>query len=201
MKLDPGVEAAIRKAAEEDGVDPATSLAYAERESSFNPASRASKSMLGLYSMRGDLRQKYGMGDSLDPYEQTKAFHRLLADNKADMGRRLGRDVTDTEAYYGHHFGAGRAARMIKQDPNTTVDQVFTPTERAQNPHFDTAGTVGNLLSSVGGDIDKRRSKYGSDLDFSQFAEAANWPPDGGTTPSQSASAQPLDFSQFGAPV
>lgn len=194
------VEDAIRRAAEEDGVDPATALAYASRESRFNPTARASKTIYGLYQMRGDLRQKYGSGDSADPYTQTKAFNRLLADNKGTMSSRLGRDVSDTEAYAGHHFGAGRAAKMLTMDPNTPVGDVFTRSERSQNPHFDTAGTVGKLLGSVTGDIDTRRSQYGgggSDLDFSQYAEAANWPP---STSSSTASAQPqaLDFSQFG---
>ena len=183
----------IRRAAEEDGVDPATALAYAERESSFNPSAHNSKSIFGMYQMTGDLRRKYGMGDSTDPYTQTKAFNRLLADNKGAMSSRLGRDVTDAEAYAGHHFGAGRAARMMTMDPNTPVSEVFTGSERAQNPHFDKAGTVGALLGSVTGDIDKRRSTYGggNDLDFSQFADASNDQP----------SAQPLDFSQFGTPV
>lgn len=183
---------AIRRAAEEAGIDPATALAYAERESNFNPLARNSKTIRGLYQMKGDLRAKYGVGDSDDPYQQAQGWGRFFGDLKAGMSRRLGRDVTDAEAYAGHHFGEGRAARMFNMEPDTPVDQVFTPYERSLNPHIDKAGSVGNLLSSVTGDIDSRRAKYGASqpaaLDFSQF--------EGFEAPPQQAAS--LDFSQFG---
>lgn len=200
MGVAPAIEAAIRRAATEDGVDPATALAYAERESSFNPQAHASKTIYGLYQMSGPLRQQYGMGNSADPYVQTKAFDRLLADNKAAMSARLGRGVSDTEAYYGHYFGPGRAARMMNMDPATPVDQVFTPDERAVNPNLERAGTIGKVLSSIGSDMDSRRSSYGADdnLDFSQYGDA---PTESASAPSQGASAEPLDFSQFGSPA
>jgi hypothetical protein len=198
-RLTPELRAAIERAAIEDGVDPATALAYAERESSFNPQARNSKTIRGLYQMRGDLRQQYGVGDSDDPYTQTKGFNRLLADNRKAMSSRLGRDVDDAEVYAGHHFGAGRAASMFKMDPNTDVAEVFTPYERSINPHIARAGTVGSLLGEVTGDIHKRRSTYGADsnLDFSAMGE----PVDG--QPAMMASAKPeaLDFSQFGEAV
>lgn len=78
-------------------------------------------------------------------------------------------------------------------DPNTPVNEVFTSNEMAQNPHFAKAGTVGALLGSVTGDIDTRRSQYGggSNLDFSQFADAAD-------SQTSAPPQQPLDFSQFG---
>lgn len=209
------VEDAIRRAAEQEGIDPATALAYAQRESSFNPRARSSKTIRGLFQMKGDLREKYGVGDSDDVGTQVKGFGRLLADNKATMSRRLGRDVTDAEAYAGHHFGAGRAARMFNMAPDTPVDQVFTRSERAQNPHFDKAGNVGSLLSSVTGDIDKRRASFGGGgmedfsntgaevegPDFSAFGspvENANAMP---LQSNQHAAGAPLDFSQFGSSV
>lgn len=184
---------AIRRAAEEAGIDPATALAFAERESSFNPMARNSRTIRGLYQMKGDLRAKYGVGDTDDPYAQAQGWGRFFTDLKAGMSRRLGRDVTDAEAYAGHHFGEGRGARMFSMDPNTPVDQVFTRNELALNPHIGKAGTVGALLSSVTGDIDNRRAKYGASsqpaaLDFSQFEGFE-------ASPQQAA---PLDFSQFG---
>lgn len=188
------VEDDIRTYAEEAGIDPATALAYAQRESRFNPRARASSSMRGLFQMSGSLRNKYGVGDSDDVRTQVHGFAGLLNDNKSAMAKRLGRDVTDTEAYAGHHFGAGRAARMMTMHPETPVDQVFTPREMAENPHFAKAGTVGALLGDVTGDIDKRRSGFGGagpELDFSSFDAA-------GGAPQQTAG---LDFSQFGAAV
>lgn len=188
----------IRRYAEENGIDPATALAYAERESSFKPNARSSKTIKGLFQMRGDLRQKYGVGDSEDVGDQVRGFAGLLNDNKSAMSKRLGRDVTDAEAYAGHHFGEGRASRMFGMHPDTPVDQVFTAEERRINPHFDRAGTVGNLLGTVTGDIENRRTKFGAgaDMDFSQFAEPADVQP----TMAQPSSGA-LDFSEFGTPV
>lgn len=189
------VHDAIRRAAEAYGIDPATALAYAERESSFNPLARNSKTIRGLFQMKGDLRAKYGIGDSDDIDTQVRGFGGLLNDNRTAMAKRLGRDVTDAEAYAGHHFGAGRGARMFNMDPETPVDQVFTRREMAENPHFAKAGTVGRLLGEVTGDIDRRRTKWGAsaapavDLDFGDF--------EAGFEPVQTATAA-LDFSQFG---
>lgn len=194
-RLTPEMREAIERAAIEDGVDPSTALAYAERESSFDPRARSSVSIRGLYQMKGDLRHQYGVGDSDDPYTQTKGFNRLLADNRKLMSQRLGRDVDDAEAYAGHHFGAGRAAGMFRMDPNTDVREVFTPYEMSVNPHFARAGTVGNLLGEVTGDINKRRATYGAEaLDFSGMGETAD------DQPSMLAQAKPeaMDFSQFG---
>lgn len=190
--MNDAVREAIRRAAEEDGIDPATALAYADRESKFNPGAKASSSMRGLYQMSGDLRGKYGDAD--DPYGQTKVFNRYFANMKKGMSRRLGRDVTDTEAYAGHHFGEGRGARMFGMAPDTPVDQVFTARELRENPHIGKAGTVGTLLSNVTGDIDTRRATHGGaapSLDFSSFEEV----PGLQSAPPQTAA---LDFSQFG---
>jgi hypothetical protein len=155
------VEAAIVRAAQEEGIDPATALAWASRESSFNPNARASKSIYGLFQMSGALRRQYGIGDTADPYEQTRGFARYYRGLKDEMKRTLGRDPTDTEAYLGHHFGGQRGARTLSMDPNTPVSAVFTPYERSLNPHFDRAGTIGKLTGSIMPDIDRRYAKYG----------------------------------------
>jgi hypothetical protein len=155
------IEAAIVKAAQEEGIDPATALAWASRESSFNPTARASKSIYGLFQMSGALRRQYGIGDTADPYEQTKGFARYYRGLKDEMKRTIGRDPTDTEAYLGHHFGGVRGARTLGMDPNTPVSSVFTPYERSLNPHFDRAGSIGNLTGSITKDIDRRYAKFG----------------------------------------
>lgn len=186
--------AAIIRAAQEDGVDPATALAFAERESNFDPQAKSSKTIRGMYQMRGDLRQQYGSGDSDDPYAQAKGWAPFFKDTKASMSKALGRDVSDAETYAGHHFGAGRAAKMYQMDPETPVDQVFTSNERRLNPHFDKAGNVGNLLTSVTGDIDQRRSKFGASaptLDTSGFEPVQE------AGPSRSASAPKFDLASF----
>ena len=70
---------------------------------------------------------------SLSMFVETQAqgWAAFFKDNKGEMARVLGRDPTDAEGYLGHHFGSVRAARMMKMDPNTPVDEVFTPQEMA----------------------------------------------------------------------
>jgi hypothetical protein len=192
------IEAAIVQAAQEEGIDPATALAWASRESSFNPTARASKSIYGLFQMSGALRRQYGIGDTADPYEQTKGFARYYRGLKKEMASTLGRDPTDTEAYLGHHFGGVRGARTLGMNPNTPVSAVFTPYERSLNPHFDRAGTIGRLTGSINTDIDRRYAKFGGagqtsaePLDFSGQVAAI------GGAPQELAQKgpEPLDFS------
>ena len=129
-------QTAIVQAAQEAGEDPAFALAVAERESNFNPRAHSSKTIHGIYQMRGDLRQKYGVGDSEEPLDQARGWMRSLPDIRRDMKSVLGRDPTDQEVYLGHHYGSKRAARSLLNDPSMPTDAVFTPTEMAGNPHF-----------------------------------------------------------------
>lgn len=174
------VRQAIIRAAQEQGIDPAYALAVASRESNFDPRARSSKTIAGIYQMTGDLRAKYGAGDSADPYVQAQGWARSLGGIRSDMASVLGRQPTDAEAYLGHHYGARRAARTLKMDPDTPVSAIFTPQEMAGNPHFARAGTIGNLNSSVMGDIGTRMARFGG--------EAA-------------PAAEPADLSSFGEPV
>ncbi len=213
-KLDAATRTAIERAAAEHGIDPSIALAVAERESNFDPRARNSKTIRGMYQMRGDHRARHGIGDSDDPYAQTKGWGTFFQDVKREMAGKLGRDPTDAEGYLGHHFGGVRAGRMLKMDPNTTVDQVFTPYEMSINPHFAKAGTGGNLNSSILRDINKRQAKFGGaapdlglidfakmgepveqDLDFTASSQEANL-----NTSAPAASSAP-DFSQFGTPA
>lgn len=197
MPLDNALRQAIVAAAREAGINPAFALAVAERESNFDPRARSSKTIRGLFQMRGDLRRKYGIGDSDDPYTQAKGWTRFIGDERKRTAAKLGRDPTDSELYLSHHFGSGRAARMLKMAPDTPVESVFTPYEMSINPHFAKAGTVGRLNSSILADIDRRQARYGGaavDADFSKFAS----PADDFALPTRVADAEPADYSQFG---
>jgi hypothetical protein len=197
---------AIIQAAQEAGENPAYALAVAQRESSFNPTAHSSRTIHGLYQMRGDLRQKYGVGDSDDPLEQARGWMRSLPDIRSSMKSVLGRDPTDQEAYLGHHYGATRAARTLQMDPSMPPEAIFTPQEMGGNPHFARAGTIGNLNGSVMGDIDKRMARFGGDAssptsaepaDLSSFGDAVEAP----QQTAQAASSAPPDLSSFGSPV
>lgn len=190
---------AIIEAAREAGIEPSVALAIAERESNFNPRARNSQTIRGMFQMRGDHRGRYGVGDSDDPGAQTKGWAAFFKDVKREMGSALGRDPTDSEGYLGHHFGGVRAGRMMKMAPDTPVDQIFTPREMAENPHFAKAGTVGQLNSSILADIQKRQAKFGGQLpevglvDFAKFGEPVDPAYDlGGKT---DIAAQPADFA------
>lgn len=205
------VREAIVRAAQEAGVDPAFALSVADRESGFNPRARNSKSIYGLFQMTGYLRNRYGVGDSTDPYEQARGWSRFITDVKRQMGERLGREPTNEEAYTGHHFGAGRAASILSGNPNTDVRDVFTPYELSLNPHIRKAGSTGNLAQSVMADMGRRYAKFGgqggggSD-DFSSYGEAhpvVRTVEEGPVrtvdeAPRRAAARNPRDFSQFG---
>jgi hypothetical protein len=172
------VKDAIIRAAREAGIDPKYALAYAERESSFNPAARSSKTIRGLFQMRGDHRANYGVGDSDDPYTQTKGWTGFIGDVKKEMASVLGREPTDAEAYLGHHFGGVRAAKMMRMPIGTPVDAVFTPEEMRINPHFARAGTVGALNRSTLADIDRRAKKHNVGVGVpSEYGEPVQRPP------------------------
>jgi hypothetical protein len=191
--------AAILRAAAEEGIPPSLALAIADRESGFNPRARNSKTIRGMYQMKGDLRSKYGVGDSDDPYAQAKGWGAFIKDVKKEMAGPLGRDPSDTETYLGHHFGGVRAGRMLGMDPNTPVDTVFTPREMRENPHFAKAGTVGALNSSIMADIGRRQAKFGAEVpDFASFGEPVETASAGpAISPAVTGGPGP-DFSSFG---
>jgi Transglycosylase SLT domain len=205
--MDP-VRQAIIDAARRSGIPPAVALAFAERESSFNPAARSSKTIQGLFQMRGDHRGRYGVGDSLDPGEQTEGWGRFAHDLRKEMAAGLGRDPTWTETYLGHHFGGGRASRMLGMDPNTPVNAVFKPHELEVNPHIVKAGTVGKLLSSINTDMSRRIAREGGEEpqelpDFASYGELVDAPSLAPAAPRAAPQrvAEAPDFSAYGTLV
>jgi Transglycosylase SLT domain len=186
---------AIIRAAREAGVDPAYALAVAQRESNFNPNAHSSSTIEGLFQMQGGHRAKFGVGDSKDPYTQAKGWMGFQKEVRKEMAGPLGRDPTDAEAYLGHHFGGVRAGRMLKMDPNTPVEAVFTPREMAENPHFAKAGTVGNLNTTIVADIEKKAAAHGGQeykADFSDGASPAGFENAAAVPPAASATGQQI---------
>lgn len=182
--MDP-VRQAIVEAARRSGIPPAVALAFAERESAFNPAARSDKTIAGLYQMQGGHRARYGAGDSLDPGVQTEGWARFAHDLRKEMAAALGRDPTWGETYLGHHFGGGRASRMLGMAPETPVANLFSPRELELNPHIGKAGTVGNLVSSTRSNMEGRFARHGEVPDFSAMGDPVEAP----------------DFAAFGTPV
>jgi Transglycosylase SLT domain len=150
---------AIIRAAREMGIDPSYALAVAERESNFDPSAGGKGTIRGLYQLTGKARGTYG--DSTDAYTQTKGWGAMQSDVRKEMAGPLGREPTTAEGYLGHHFGGVRAGRMLKMDPDTPVQAVFTARELRDNPHIVKAGTVGNLNATTVADIERRQAKFG----------------------------------------
>lgn len=152
----------ITDSAMEHGIDPAFALSVAERESNFNPYEGGYGTIRGLFQFTRALRNEYGISERASPQDQADAFMRYTKTLQGDLRSRLGRDPTHEELYYAHHFGPGRAAHMVSgMHPDTPVSSVFTPYELQTNPHLVRAGTVGNIINSVGGDIRRRMAKHG----------------------------------------
>ncbi len=200
--MTPYIEDAIRRAAEDAGEDPAFALAVAERESDGNPNAHASRTIYGLYQMSAPLRYQYGVGNSTDPYEQASGWMRFIGQTRQGLTDRLGREPTASELYYAHHFGESRAAHMIggSAGGNTPVSDVFTPYERALNPHFDRAGTTGNLMRGIDYDVSKRMQRYGGDGTY-QGRQPIDFASYGVTQDGGKGSAQPIDFASYGTPL
>lgn len=196
MPLDAYTHQSIVRAAQEHGIDPATALAIAERESSFNVHGGSGtplSSARGLFQLLRSERAQYG-GDSSDPYEQSSAWANYIQPHKQHMAKVLGRDPTGPELYFSHLIGPGRAARIAAGHihPDTPIQEVMTPRELAANPFMARAGTAGNLFGSVTRDIARREAKYGGTP-----------PPQGDGTISSpqgtaQGQAQPFNFAQYG---
>jgi len=162
MPADQSTIGAVVKAATDAGVDPAYALAVTERESSFNPNAKASKTIYGLQQMSGPERSKYGSGDSTDPYTQSRAWAGYMQDVNSEMAKTLGRAPTPQESYLGHYWGGTRAARIASGQipPETPTSEVFTQRELAENPEIAKARSVGALKGQVMNDITQRMGKY-----------------------------------------
>jgi hypothetical protein len=167
-------QAAIVDAANKYGVDPAFALSVAQRENEgLDPTLKAkgTDTISGIFQMSKGLRDLYGAGDSTVPSVQAEGFMKYVnGEIKPQMTRVLGHEPTGEEMYLGHHFGPARAAKMINGtiSPDTPVKDVFSsrelygnPGQGGGNPHIVRAGTIGNLVSSVSGDMTKRMTGFG----------------------------------------
>lgn len=183
----PTIQDTIARIAGEEGVDPAFALSVAERESNFKPNARASKSIHGLFQMSGELRRKYGIGDSTDPEVQTRGWMRFQRDLRRDMATHMGRDPTDQETYLGHYWGARRAGRLLAGDQTMAPADVFSPLELRLNPEIARAQSVGPLAQRIMGDIDRRRQRF----NMGPPADAAPIQPDQAGIPQPAPAATP----------
>lgn len=202
----PVVRDAIVRASQENGIDPSTALAIADRESSGNvnagSGSRYS-SAFGLFQLLKSERGAYG-GNSTDPYEQATAWAHYIKGTQSEMQHGLGRDPTGPELYLGHYFGGARAARMVSGSipGQTPVQAIFSPNELAANPNIVRAGTAGALSSSIMADIGRRTAKYaGAGAEPTSGSKEDDFNPAKWGTPVGSQSTAPTAPAPTGGPI
>lgn len=144
------------------GLDPAWALAVAERESSFNPAAHASKTIHGLFQMSGAVRDQYGVPMTNDVGTQVRGFAQYSDGLYKDMASRLGRAPTPSELYLGHYWGPARAAGVVGGHyDGLTAKDVFTPRELAENPNLKPDASVTDLAGGITNDMNRRYAKFG----------------------------------------
>lgn len=99
-------------------------------ESGGNPNARASTSSAGglfgfLKSSYEDVTGRKGMGEErFDPQKSAEAMKILTMQNKAQMEKNLGRQLSGEDLYMGHFLGAGGATKFLQQkdiNPNASA--------------------------------------------------------------------------------
>ena len=76
----------------------------------------------GVMQFMPGTAKKYVHGSPLDPNESYIGAQRLAIDNRQDLNRRLGRDVTGAELYLAHQQGSVGAAALLGHPEMSAVD-------------------------------------------------------------------------------
>lgn len=119
-KLQPDAEAAIQMYGGEDA-DILTTMALIEsggNPQAVNPTSGAS----GLFQFMPATARDYGLVDSKNSVESTKAARALLQNNRRALSAKLGRPAQDWELYLAHQQGAGGAGALLAEPGRNAVD-------------------------------------------------------------------------------
>lgn len=125
VTLPQDITAAIKKAADAQGVSADTLTRIAYIESRGNPyAKNPNSSAGGLFQFVDSTAAQYGLKDRYDVTEASNAAARLLADNIRVLSSVLGRMPTAGEAYLAHQQGAGGASRLLSNPMGRAVDTV-----------------------------------------------------------------------------
>jgi hypothetical protein len=78
----------------------------------------------GPFQFIDSTAKQYGVADPFNPDQAAAGAAKLAADNRAQLGRNLGRMPTDAELYLAHQQGAGGAGALL-QNPNMTAQQAL----------------------------------------------------------------------------
>jgi hypothetical protein len=156
----PALSSAITGAAKTYGVDPValTKTAYLETRGGTVP-DRPGSAITGPFQFTPKTAAQYGVTDPTDPAQATDGAARLMADNKMDLAKSLGRDPTGAELYLGHQQGAAGAAVLLKNPDMLAVDALGTimPAATARQ---NIVGNGGSATMTAGDFVAKWQQKY-----------------------------------------
>ena len=102
--------------------DLATTLYLESRFGANTGANIPGHRALGPMQFMPATAAKYVKGSPLDPNESYIGAQRLAIDNRQDLNRRLGRDVTGAELYLAHQQGSVGAAALLGHPEMSAVD-------------------------------------------------------------------------------
>jgi len=138
----------ITKEAQAAGVDPQYMLAVAHQESGFNPTAKSKVgSAGGLYGFTNGTWDTVGRGDKYNPNDSIQAALKLTKNNQSYL-KKQGIDPTPGATYLAHFFGAGGAAKVLK-NPNDPVEAHLGAKVIKANPFL--AGKTGNEMLAWAG--------------------------------------------------
>lgn len=89
----------------------------------------------GPFQFIDSTAKKYGLTDPFNPEQAAAAAARLAADNRAQLGRDIGRAPTDAELYLAHQQGAGGAAALLENPTMTAQQALMTLPRYANDPN------------------------------------------------------------------
>ncbi|HKS70221.1 MAG TPA: lytic transglycosylase domain-containing protein, partial [Ktedonobacterales bacterium] len=89
------IQAMVRQAAAQYGIDPDVAVRWAQQESSFDPQAKSKKGALGVLQLMPATAQAYGVKDPTDPAQNIDGGMRYLA----DLRKKYGDDAKAFAAY------------------------------------------------------------------------------------------------------
>lgn len=115
-RMSPEVAQAISNASRQFGIPINVMTGYADVESRFNPRSQRPNSVYsGLFQLSPEeFRRGGGTGSIFDPHQNAMAAGRLLAGQRQDLAKQLGREPSWNEVYLSHQQGPGGIAAHVR---------------------------------------------------------------------------------------
>ncbi len=205
---------AIMAAASKTGANPATMLAFADIESSFQPGAGAkTSSATGLYQFTNgtwnSMVSKYGAQYNVAPDSINDAVcnslmgGQFLQDNAAILKAKGVANPTPGQLYIMHFMGSGGGPALIsaaQSNPSGDASLLF-PGAAGANPSIFQGQTVGAVYTKLTSMADNKANAYANQHGLDAPCIRSEGTPSGAlpnaTTPSGTNPQLPSDFEQY----